>query len=83
MEMQYVSCEVRTGYIPEDGIVRSHHREKLILIALMVEATCSPETSVLSRATRRNISEDGILHGHRRENLKSFISYSTAINILS
>jgi hypothetical protein len=27
---------------------------------------------VLTRATRRNIPEDTILHSHRRENLKSF-----------
>jgi hypothetical protein len=27
---------------------------------------------VLIRATRRNIPEDGILHSHRRENLKSY-----------
>jgi hypothetical protein len=33
-----------------------------------------PETSVLTRAARRNISEDAILHGHRRENLKYYIS---------
>jgi hypothetical protein len=31
------------------------------------------ETSVLTRATRRHVSEDGILHSHRRENLKSYI----------
>jgi hypothetical protein len=28
----------------------------------------------VTRATRRNISEDGILHSHRCENIKSFIS---------
>jgi hypothetical protein len=27
-------------------------------------------TMVLTRATRRNILEDGILHSHRRENLQ-------------
>jgi hypothetical protein len=34
----------------------------------------SSETSVLTRATRRNNPEDTILHSHRRENLKSYIS---------
>jgi hypothetical protein len=32
----------------------------------------SSETSVITRATRRNVSEGGILHSHCRENRKSY-----------
>jgi hypothetical protein len=43
-----------------------------ILVTLIMEALSSSETSILTRTTRRNISEDDILHSHRHENLKSY-----------
>jgi hypothetical protein len=43
-----------------------------IFVTLLIEAVLSSETSVLTRSTWRLIQEDGILHSHRRENLKSY-----------
>jgi hypothetical protein len=41
-----------------------------LILSTIMEAI---ETSI-TRATRLNIAEDDILHGHRRENLKSYIA---------
>jgi hypothetical protein len=43
-----------------------------ILITLMMQTIHSSETSVLTRVAQSNIPEDGTLHSHCRENLKSY-----------
>jgi hypothetical protein len=45
-----------------------------ILATLMREEPSTSETTVLARATWRNIPEDDILHSHHHENLKSYIA---------
>jgi hypothetical protein len=38
----------------------------------MMEATLSSDMSIVTRATGPHSPEDGVLHGHRREYLKSY-----------
>jgi hypothetical protein len=48
----------------------------------MKEELSSSETSVLTRAARRNMPEDTIFHSHRRESLKSYILPSIWTEVL-
>jgi hypothetical protein len=57
-------------------LVTSSVPSPLILVPLTKEAPSSSETSVLTRATQRNIPADAFLYSHRRENLKSYLQNS-------
>jgi hypothetical protein len=52
-------------------LVTANVSSSLILFGLMMDAILSSEMLVLTIAAQRNIPEEGILHSHRRETLKS------------
>jgi hypothetical protein len=63
---------VRTTRSDRRLLVTAKVRSSPVLFTLMMGALCPSETSVPITATGHSIPEDGILHNHRRENLKCY-----------
>jgi hypothetical protein len=72
---------VRTDVSEELSVSFIRVTSSPILVTLMKKALSSSKTSDFTRATRGNIPEVGILHSHRRENLKSYNDYQLFFGI--
>jgi hypothetical protein len=73
---------IRIGELVTTLAVASIVPSSPILVTQMKEVVSSFKTSVLTRATQRNIPEDAMLHSPCHENLKSYIDM-TCFTILS
>jgi hypothetical protein len=69
-----VSSKIQTeAMFRRNLLITDNVSSSLFLFALMMDATLSSETSILTRVAHHHILEEGILHSHCRENLKSYI----------
>jgi hypothetical protein len=67
----YLPPTVFLRSVPQLLVTANVVPSSLVLFTLVMEARRSFEKSVLTRATRRQIPEDDILHSRRHEILKS------------
>jgi hypothetical protein len=94
LNLDWIWRMTSSGTLHRVALVRTNVSEErsasIIMMTLIMGAISSSETSVLTRAIRRNIPEDVILHSHRRENLRSYKdwislrhSFKTSLYILN